>query len=93
MTKKKEVSTEDIMQMFAKHTSSEFDRNLKDVHNPIYLILSRRLKMKKKEVRRVVLENQPVLILRKINNDEIEQTELNSNNSNYSSDTSTISER
>lgn len=93
MARKKKADVSEIIQMFAKCTSNGFDRNLKDAHNPIYYTLSKRLKMKKSEVRKVILENQPSLTLRKVKKNENEQQKFKSNISNCSSGMDTISER
>lgn len=64
MAGKKKVNKMKIMEMFVKYRRGiVFDRSLKDIQNPIYATLSDKLKMKRSEIRGVILEMQPSLTL------------------------------
>lgn len=64
MAGKKKVNKIKIMEMFVKYRRGiVFDRSLMDIQNPIYATLSDKLKMKRSQIREVILEMQPSLIL------------------------------
>lgn len=64
MAKKKKDDSIRILQAFAICTHGNvLDRNLNDIRNPIYVTLSKKLKMKKRKILEVILANQPSLVL------------------------------
>lgn len=66
MTRKKKFDEMQILQTFADLTRGiEFDRNLNNVHNPIYDTLAKALKIPKHVIRKVILGMQPTLILQR----------------------------
>lgn len=66
MPRKKKFDEMEILQTFADFTRGiQFDRNLNNVHNPIYESLGQALKMPKHVIRKVILGMQPSLILQK----------------------------
>lgn len=55
-----------VLQVFAKYMRdniSSLDRNFHNVHNPIFLALSKQLKLPKDKIRKIILRTQPFLIL------------------------------
>lgn len=55
-----------VLQMFAEYRRENiFDRDFRDIHDPIYSTFSERLKISENEIRKIILRIQPSLILPK----------------------------
>lgn len=66
MSRTKKPNEMQILQEFVNITRGrEFDRNLNNIHNPIYGTLSQTLKLPKHVIRKVIFGMQPSLILQR----------------------------
>lgn len=75
MRGKKSSNEIEILKAFEECTRTEvFDRNLSNIHNPIYVTLSKIVKIAKHEIRKIILEYQPSVTLQKLRNDELPES-------------------
>lgn len=66
MSRTKKPDEMQILQEFVNITRGrEFDRNLNNIHNPIYGTLAQTLKLPKHVIRKVIFGMQPSLILQR----------------------------